>query len=121
MKNFGLNWMDLTSVSESLLFDVEKLLYHHQIPFESIEKIEGYLIRVPEKYLSISKDIIKDYRAGILIDPVNNFNPRYSTFERGTKIRRVAQQKKRTRGNFLFLLVIMMLILGLQFLMYIRR
>lgn len=121
MANFGLDWMDLTDVSEPMLFDFEKLLYYHQIPFESVKKMDGYLIRVPEKYLAISKEIVKDYRAGILLEPVNGFEPRYSTFERGTKIRRVAQQKRRARGNFLFLLVIMMIMLALQMLMYLRQ
>ncbi len=76
---------------------------------------------MPEKYLAISKEILKDHRAGILLEPVNGFEPRYSTFERGSKIRRVAQQKRRARGNFLFLLVIMMIMLALQMLIYLRK
>lgn len=121
MKNFGFDWMYLTSVTAENLFSYEKLLYHHGIPFRSEEKEDGLMMAVPEKYLKMSDEIIKDFRAGILLDPVNGFNPRYSNFKRGKKIRRVVKQKQTFRGNFLFLLVVMMLMLALQMLMYLRQ
>lgn len=48
MANFGLDWMDLTDVSEPMLFDFEKLLYYHQIPFESVKKWTVTLLGCPK-------------------------------------------------------------------------
>ena len=121
MVNFGLDWVFLVSVNEEELFEYEKLLYNHEIPFRSIEEGSRKQIEVPEKYHKISDAMMKDYQAGILTDPVNDFNPRYSTFERGLKIRRVVKQKRAVRGNFMFLLIIMMLMLAMQMLMYLRN
>jgi len=121
MANFGYDWVYLITVSKKELFEYEKLLYDHEIPFKSIEEGNRYQIEVPEKYHKISDEMMKDYQAGILAGPVNDFNPRYSTFERGLKIRRVIKQKRAVRGNFMFLLIIMMLMLAMQMLIYLRN
>ncbi len=121
MANFGFDWVFLVSVKESELFEYEKLLYNHGVPFKSIKTIEGHRMEVPEKYSEVMRLMIEDYQHGILTTPVNTFNPRYSTFERGAKIRQIVRRKKVIKGNFLFILVLMMIMMAIQLLMYLRK
>lgn len=121
MTNFGFNWMYLVTVNCKNRFEYESLLYNHEIPFESNEKGNKCEIKVPEKYFKISREIIDDYQSGRLVDPVNDFNPRYSNFIRGKKVRRNVDYSRVRKANYLILLVMMMLMLGFQMLIYIRK
>lgn len=119
MVNFGLDWVFLVSVNEEELFEYEKLLYDHELPFKTIETREGYNLEVPEKYVELSRSMILDYQEGILDTPVNDFNPRYSTFERGRKVRFVP--KRFFRGNYVFLLILMLFMLMFQMMIYLKK
>lgn len=121
MANFGFDWVFLADVTDEELFEYEKLLYTHELPFQSKEIAGGHRLEIPEKYSEVARDMIKDYQEGVLATPVNIFNPRYSSFERGSKIRQIVRRKKVMRGNFMFLLVLMMLMLAIQMLIYLRK
>lgn len=121
MANFGFDWVFLLDVTNDELFEYEKLLYNHEIPFQSIETEAGHQLEIPEKYSKIARDMIVAYKEGNLSMPANNFNPRYSRVERGSKIRQIVRRKKVMKGNFLFLLVLMMVMMAIQMLIYLRK
>ncbi len=121
MANFGFDWVFLVEVANDELFEYEKLLYNHEVPFQSSETEKGQRIEVPEKYSIVMREMIEAYQSGELSTPVNAFNPRYSAFERGSKIRQIVRRKRVIKGNFLFLLVLMMIMMAIQMLIYLRK
>lgn len=77
MSNFGFQWVELTKVMDSDdLYCYEKLFYNHNIPLK-FEKTEGFAtILLPEKFLSIGREILESYLNNKLDEPLNNFESR---------------------------------------------
>ncbi|MBN2897745.1 MAG: hypothetical protein JXO44_03125 [Clostridia bacterium] len=121
MVNFGFDWLFLVEVDEAHILEYETLLYYHQLPFHTIEEAGRYRIQIPEKYMSIGCDVIAAYQAGNLANPVNDFDPRYSHFERGRKVRQPIRPHSAFKWHFLFLLIIMLFMLLVQMVLYIRK
>jgi hypothetical protein len=121
MGNFGLDWVVLVQTHEDRLFEYEKLLYYHEIPFHTLNDGGDYRIQVPEKYFAMGREIVHDHDKGILLNPVNDFNPRYSTFERGLKVRQVGRPRASFKWQFVMILVLMMFMLALRMLIYLRK
>lgn len=121
MANFGLDWVVLLTIEEEHLFEYENLLYYHEVPFHTVEAEGQFLIKVPEKFSAIGKDIIEDHRAGILQEPVNNFNPRYSNFVRGLKVRQVGRPRASFKWQFAMILFLMLFMMAMRMLLYLRK
>jgi len=74
MSDFGFKWMEFGYIEKGKdEYQYIKLFYGHNIPIKFIEKSNFIEILAPEKYFSISSEILKSYEAGKLDSPLNNF------------------------------------------------
>lgn len=121
MANFGLDWVVLLTIEEVRLFEYENLLYYHEVPFHSVETDGQFMVMVPEKFSAIGQEIIEDYRAGLLQEPVNDFNPRYSNFVRGLKVRQIGRPRASFKWQLAMILFLMLFMLAVRMLLYLRK
>jgi hypothetical protein len=77
MGNFGFNWMEFGHIEKSEdEYRYIDLFYRHNIPVKFIEKSDFIEMLVPEKYLLISREVLKSYESGKLDSPLNTFESR---------------------------------------------
>ncbi len=118
MSDFGFNWVYLLETDEQNVFRYERLLYYHQIPFHTdIDELKRCVISTPQKFMAIAYEIIEDYNMGKLVEPVNQFNPRYSNFERGKKVRYYVSRKVSYKWQAIALIFLFLFMFGVKILL----
>ena len=115
MSDFGFRWMEFGRIERNENeYEYMDVFYNHNIPVNFKEELEFTVILTPEKYLSISAEILNSYRNGKLDAPLNTFEPR--KFVRNKKlINRNKGYKKKKNSKFILFFVLILIVMLTMF------